>query len=63
MGGKQDDLTGRLKEAVGDVADESLEREGQNDRAAGAAKGKLDDATPSPTARPRHSGSGLIATT
>jgi len=44
MGGKQDDLTGRLKEAVGDVADESLEREGHNDRASGAAKGKLDDA-------------------
>jgi uncharacterized protein YjbJ (UPF0337 family) len=45
MSGTKDDLTGRAKEAAGDLTDDNdLKREGRNDRAAGAAKDKLDDA-------------------
>jgi uncharacterized protein YjbJ (UPF0337 family) len=40
-----DDAKGRLKEAVGDLTDDKdLKREGKVDRAAGAAKEKLDSA-------------------
>lgn len=40
-----DDAKGRVKEAVGDLADDKdLKREGKIDRATGAAKEKLDDA-------------------
>ncbi len=39
-----DDTKGRVKEALGDLTDdEDLKREGKIDRAAGAAKEKLDD--------------------
>ena len=45
MSGKQDELTGRVKEAAGDLTDdEELKREGRNDRVAGSAKDKVDDA-------------------
>ncbi len=40
-----DDAKGRVKEAAGDLTDDKdLKREGKIDRAAGAAKEKLDDA-------------------
>ena len=40
-----DDGKGRIKEAAGDLTDnDDLKREGKVDRAAGAAKEKLDDA-------------------
>ena len=40
-----DDSKGRLKEAAGDLTgDEDLEREGQIDQTAGAAKEKVDEA-------------------
>ncbi len=45
MSGKQDELTGRVKEATGALTDdEELKREGRNDRVAGSAKDKVDDA-------------------
>ena len=45
MSGEQtDDLTGRAKEAVGDLTDnDSLKREGKVDRASGAVKEKVGD--------------------
>jgi uncharacterized protein YjbJ (UPF0337 family) len=43
--GNTDDAKGRIKEAAGDLADnDDLKREGKVDRAAGAAKDKVDDA-------------------
>jgi uncharacterized protein YjbJ (UPF0337 family) len=43
--GKTDDAKGRMKEAAGDLKDDDdLKREGQIDRATGAAKDRLDDA-------------------
>jgi uncharacterized protein YjbJ (UPF0337 family) len=40
-----DDAKGRLKEAAGDLTgDQDLKREGQVDRAEGAAKDKIDQA-------------------
>lgn len=45
MSGQTDELKGRAKEAAGALTDdEDLKREGRTDQAAGAAKGKLDDA-------------------
>jgi uncharacterized protein YjbJ (UPF0337 family) len=45
MSGTTDDAKGRVKEAVGDLADdEDLQREGKADRAAGTIKDKLSDA-------------------
>lgn len=45
MGGTADDLTGRAKEAVGDLTDDDkLKREGKADRASGSIKDKLEDA-------------------
>jgi uncharacterized protein YjbJ (UPF0337 family) len=45
MSGTADELKGRTKEAMGDLADnDDLKREGQADQVAGKAKGKLDDA-------------------
>ena len=45
MGGTTDDMKGRAKEAVGDLTDnDELKREGKVDRAAGAAKNKVEDA-------------------
>lgn len=45
MGEKTDQVKGRAKEAVGDIADDDdLKREGQIDRLAGEAKEKLGDA-------------------
>jgi uncharacterized protein YjbJ (UPF0337 family) len=41
----QDDVKGRVKEALGDLKDDKdLKREGKVDRAAGAAKEKIDKA-------------------
>lgn len=43
MGSNNDDLKGRVKEAVGDLTDnEDLKREGQADRAGGKAKKVID---------------------
>lgn len=43
--GTADDLKGRAKEAAGDLTgDKDLKREGKVDRAAGAAKDKVEDA-------------------
>ena len=43
MGGKLDDIKGRAKEAAGDLkGDPELRREGQQDRAAGTVKDKVD---------------------
>jgi uncharacterized protein YjbJ (UPF0337 family) len=43
--GKTDDAKGRIKEAAGDLTgSDDLKREGKIDRAAGAAKDKLDKA-------------------
>jgi uncharacterized protein YjbJ (UPF0337 family) len=40
-----DDAKGRIKEAAGDLTDnDDLKRQGKVDRAAGAAKEKVDDA-------------------
>jgi len=40
-----DDAKGRIKEAAGDLTDDDdLKREGKVDRAAGAAKDKVDNA-------------------
>jgi len=45
MSGTTDDIKGRAKEAVGDLTDnDKLKREGKVDRAAGAAKDKVEDA-------------------
>ncbi len=45
MEGKKDELKGRVKEAAGDLADNSdLKREGQADQAGGKAKQKVEDA-------------------
>ena len=45
MSGKMDDLAGRAKEAVGDIADnKDLEDEGKADQAAGKVKDKMSDA-------------------
>ncbi len=45
MSGTQDQVTGKAKEAVGDLTDDKdLQREGQADQAAGKAKNKLDEA-------------------
>jgi uncharacterized protein YjbJ (UPF0337 family) len=42
--GNTDETKGRIKEAAGDLSgDKDLKREGQVDRASGAAKDKLDD--------------------
>jgi uncharacterized protein YjbJ (UPF0337 family) len=43
MGGKMDDVKGRIKEAAGDLkGDPELRQEGQQDRAAGAVKDKVE---------------------
>jgi uncharacterized protein YjbJ (UPF0337 family) len=43
MGGTTDDMKGRAKQAVGDLADDpDLKREGKADRASGAVKDKLE---------------------
>lgn len=45
MSGKMDKLSGRAKQAAGDLTDnDELEREGERDEAAGKAKDKVDDA-------------------
>ena len=45
MSGTSDKITGRLKQAAGDLTDdESLEREGERDETAGKAKDAVDDA-------------------
>ncbi len=45
MEGKKDELKGRVKEAAGDLTDNSdLKREGQTDQAAGKVKQKVEDA-------------------
>ena len=45
MSGTKDDLTGRAKQALGDLTDDDeLKREGRADRAAGKVKDKADDA-------------------
>jgi uncharacterized protein YjbJ (UPF0337 family) len=44
VGAQSDDIKGRAKEAVGDLADDKdLEREGKVDRAKGAVKEKVDE--------------------
>lgn len=44
MDGTTDDMKGRAKEAVGDLADDDdLKREGKTDRASGKAKDVIDD--------------------
>jgi len=43
MGGTTDDMKGRAKQAVGDLADDpDLKREGTADRASGAVKDKVE---------------------
>jgi len=43
MGGEQDQAKGRIKQAVGDLADdEEMKREGKADEAAGKAKDAVD---------------------
>lgn len=45
MSGTQDNITGKTKEAVGDLTDDrDLQREGKTEQAAGTIKDKLDDA-------------------
>jgi uncharacterized protein YjbJ (UPF0337 family) len=45
MSGEFDQAKGRVKQAAGDLTgDESLEREGERDEAAGKLKDKVDDA-------------------
>ncbi len=45
MSGAKDKMTGRAKQAAGDLTDdEELEREGEQDEAAGKVKDKVDDA-------------------
>ena len=42
MAGKLDDVKGRVKEAAGDLkGDQAMRQEGQQDRAAGAMKDKV----------------------
>jgi uncharacterized protein YjbJ (UPF0337 family) len=44
--GKFDEMKGRAKEAAGDLTDDDdLENEGKVDRAGGAVKDKIDEAT------------------
>jgi uncharacterized protein YjbJ (UPF0337 family) len=44
MDGTTDDMKGRAKEAVGDLADDDdLKREGKTDRASGKVKDVIDD--------------------
>ena len=46
MAEKMDDLKGRVKEAAGDLTnDDELKREGKVDRATGAVKDKVGDAS------------------
>jgi len=46
MANNMDDLKGRAKEAAGDLTDdEKLKREGKIDRATGAVKDKVDQAS------------------
>lgn len=46
MDGTFDDIKGRAKEAVGDLTDDKdLKNEGKVDRAGGAVKDKVEDAT------------------
>lgn len=43
MSGKSDEAKGRVKEAIGDLADDKrMKREGQRDRAAGKVKQKVE---------------------
>lgn len=45
MDGTADDMKGRAKEAIGDLADDDdLKREGKRDRAAGSAKDTVERA-------------------
>lgn len=45
MSGNKDKITGRAKQAIGDLTgDEELEREGEADEAAGTMKDKVDTA-------------------
>ena len=45
MSGTQDTVTGKTKEALGDLTDDKeLQREGKTEQTAGKAKDKLDDA-------------------
>ncbi len=45
MSGTKDDVTGKAKEAIGDLTDnKELQREGKTQQAAGTVKDKLDDA-------------------
>jgi uncharacterized protein YjbJ (UPF0337 family) len=45
MGGKSDQVKGRVKEAVGSLTDdETLKAEGKTDRVAGEIKEKVEDA-------------------
>jgi uncharacterized protein YjbJ (UPF0337 family) len=45
MEGKKDELKGRVKEAAGDLTDNSdLKREGKADQTAGKVKQKVEDA-------------------
>lgn len=45
MSGEKDQVTGRVKQAAGDLTgDEELQREGEHDETAGKVKGRIDDA-------------------
>ena len=45
MSGEADKISGRIKQAAGDLTDDQdLRREGQKDEAAGKVKGAIDDA-------------------
>ena len=45
MSGETDEITGRIKQAAGDLADnEDLRQEGERDEAAGKVKSAVDDA-------------------
>lgn len=45
MSGEKDKVTGRMKQAAGDLTgDDDLEREGEREEAAGKLKDKVDDA-------------------
>jgi uncharacterized protein YjbJ (UPF0337 family) len=44
MSGQMDKVSGKVKQAAGDLTDDKdLEREGERDEAAGKAKEKVDD--------------------
>ena len=44
MSGEKDKVTGRMKQAAGDLTgDDDLEREGEREEAAGKLKDKVDD--------------------